>query len=284
MSLVTLNEILPQARKAGHAVGAFNIANYETAKAVIIAAEAEKQPVILQVYQRLMADPYIGALAAMMRNMAVKSSVPVAVHLDHGASFEQVKLAIECGFTSVMFDGSQLPFKENIRQTRCAAEYAHDQGVSIEGEIGHVPFNGAEGATNIPLSTPEEAADFAAKTGVDALAVSIGTAHGYYREEPKIAIDLAQRISDMVAIPLVLHGGSGTPDEKVKAAIRTGFAKVNVATEFQHTFQLRLDTELKKLDGKFLPLDKIMLPPTEDAVTLLRRMIRMFSNPLACPT
>ncbi len=279
MSLVTFNEILPQARKAGRAVGAFNIANYETAKAVIIAAEAEKQPVILQVYQRLMTDPYISALTTMMRNMAEKASVPVAVHLDHGATFEQVKLAIDCGFTSVMFDGSQLPFKENLEQTRQAAEYAHCHGVTIEGEIGHVPLNGTEAAVNIPLSTPEEAAAFAVATGVDALAVSVGTAHGYYCEEPKIAVDLARQISDKVAIPLVLHGGSGTPHEKVKAVIKNGFAKVNVATEFQHTFQLRLQTELQKLNGKFLPLDKLMLPATDDAVAHLRQLIRMFANP-----
>jgi len=140
MALVTFNEILPQARKAGRAVGAFNIANYETAKAVMIAAEAEQQPVILQVYHRLMSDPYISALGAMMRNMAEKASVPVAVHLDHGSTFEQVKLAIDCGFSSVMFDGSQLPFAENLEQTRRAAEYAHRHGVTIEGEIGHVPL------------------------------------------------------------------------------------------------------------------------------------------------
>ena len=279
MALVTFNDILPQARQAGRAVGAFNIANYETAKAVMIAAEAEQQPVILQVYHRLMSDPYISALGAMMRNMAEKASVPVAVHLDHGATFEQVKLAIDCGFSSVMFDGSQLPLAENLEQTRRAAEYAHRHGVTIEGEIGHVPLNGTEAAVNIPLSTPEEAAAFAAETGVDALAVSIGTAHGYYREEPKIAVDLARQISTVVAIPLVLHGGSGTPHEKVKAVIKNGFAKVNVATEFQHTFQLRLQDELQQQGGKFMPLDKLMIAPTDAAVKHLHALIQMFARP-----
>jgi len=278
MALVTFNEILPQARNEKRAIGAFNIANYETAKAVIIAAEAEEQPVIIQVYQRLMGDKFIGSLAAMMRKMAENAAVPVAVHLDHGASFEQVKLAIDCGFTSVMFDGSQLPFAENLAQTAEAAAYAHKHGVSIEGEIGHVPLNGTDGAKNIPLSTPEEAAEFAHKTGVDALAVSIGTAHGYYKEEPKIAVDLAGKINALTGIPLVLHGGSGTPHEKVKAVIRNGFAKVNVATEFQHTFQLQLQKELQQLDGKFLPLDKLMIAPTDAAVTHLRQLIRMFAS------
>ena len=222
---------------------------------------------------------YISALGAMMRNMAEKASVPVAVHLDHGFTFEQVKLAIDSGFSSVMFDGSQLPFAENLEQTCRAAEYAHCHGVTIEGEIGHVPLNGTEAAINIPLSTPEDAAGFVAATGVDALAVSIGTAHGYYREEPKIAVDLARQISAVVAIPLVLHGGSGTPHEKVKAVIKNGFSKINVATEFQHTFQLRLQTELQQLDGKFLPLDKLMLPATDAVVTHLRQLIRMFTRP-----
>ncbi len=278
MSLVTLNEILPQARKKGHAVGAFNIANYETAKAVIIAAEAENQPVILQVYHRLMTDPHIAALAAMMREMAKNASVPVAVHLDHGASFEQVKLAIDCGFTSVMFDGSQLPFKENLEQTRKAAEYAHSHHVTIEGEIGHVPLNSSGAPLSSSLSKPDEVAEFAKESGVDALAVSIGTAHGYYREQPKIEIGLAQQISELVKIPLVLHGGSGTPHEKVIAVIRTGFAKVNVATEFQHTFQLRLADELKKLNGEFMPLDKLMMPATADSVIHLRKLIQMFAK------
>jgi fructose-bisphosphate aldolase, class II len=276
MSLVTLNEILPQARAEGKAIGAFNIANYETAKAVIMAAEAENQAVILQVYQRLMEDKHISALAAMMTNMAENSSVPVVVHLDHGASFDQVKLAIECGFSSVMFDGSQLSLEENIEQTSEAAEYAHKHGVSIEAEIGHVPFGDSD--EPVPLSTPEEAFAFATKAKVDALAVAIGTSHGYYREEPEIDVELAQEISKKIDIPLVLHGGSGTPHEKVKAVIKTGFSKVNVATEFQHTFQLKLEAELNNLNEKFLPVDKIMVPVVENSVDMLRKHIRMFAS------
>lgn len=276
MSLVTLNEVLPEAGKKGIAVGAFNIANYETAKAVIIAAEKENQPVILQVYHRLMGDKHIGALAAMMRHMAENSSVPVVVHLDHGASFEQVKLAIECGFTSVMFDGSQLEFKDNMDQTAEAAEYAHKHGVSIEAEIGHVPFGDSDG--ELPLSTPEEAIEFINGAKVDALAIAIGTSHGYYRTEPKIDVELARAISEKVSIPLVLHGGSGTPMDKVAAVIKTGFAKINVATEFQHAYQLSLESELKALNKKFLPVDKIMVPVVEECVELLCKHIRMFSD------
>lgn len=277
MPLVTFNEILPPARAAGRAVGAFNVAGYETCKAVIVAAEAENQPVIMQVYHRLMADPHIGALAAMMRVMAGEASVPVAVHLDHGASLDQVKLAVDCGFTSVMFDGSQLPPAENVEQTRRAVGYAHARGVTVEGEIGRVPPAGDAGRA--PLTTPGEAAEFAAETGVDALAVAVGTAHGYYRGRPEIALDLARRIGERLApLPLVLHGASDTPPEAVRAVIKSGFAKVNVATEFQHVFQLRLAEELKALDGGFLPLDKLMLPAVESAVGFLRGLIRMFAD------
>ncbi|MBN2642847.1 MAG: class II fructose-bisphosphate aldolase [Victivallales bacterium] len=278
MSIVNFNDILPSARAEKRAVGAFNIANYETAKAVVMAAEAENAPVIIQVYQRLMEDRFIASLGAMMRDMAERSSVPVAVHLDHGVSLEQVKLAIDCGFTSVMLDGSQLPFEENVELTRKAAEYAHEFGVTIEGEIGHVPLNGTEGAENIPLSTPDEARQFALATGVDALAVSVGTAHGYYAKAPEISVDRAREINAVVDIPLVLHGGSDTPMDKVREVIRNGFAKVNVATEFQHAFQLKLQNDINALNGKFLPLDKIMIQPTAAAAEHLRKLIRFFSD------
>ncbi len=279
MSLVTLNEVLPQARTEGRAVGAFNIANYETGKAVIMAAEVENQPVIMQVYQRLMEDPFIPALTSMMRKLAENASVPVVVHLDHGASLDQVKLAIDCGFSSVMFDGSQLPFEDNLAQTRQAAEYAHKHGVSIEGELGYVPLNGTEAAENIPLSTPEEAKQFAEATGIDALAVSIGTAHGYYTKEPQIDVDLSRHISEAVSIPLVLHGGSGTPHDIVRQVLRNGFAKVNISTEFQHKFQAVLKDKLDVLGKKFLPVDKIMINPTQVSSDALRPLIEMFTNP-----
>ena len=277
MAIATLNDILPEARRTGRAVGAFNIANYETAKAVVMAAEAEGQPVIVQVYQRLLGDPHIAALAAMMRRMAEDAAVPVVVHLDHGASLAQVRLAVEIGFSSIMLDGSQLPLAENIAQTMKAVEHARKYGLSVEGEIGHVPLNGAEGTPQIVLSTPAEAAEFARATGVDALAVSIGTAHGYYAREPEIAVELAAEINRAVGIPLVLHGGSGTPADKVRAVIRNGFAKVNVATEFQHLFSRELTAELQGLGGKFVPLDKVMQRPVTAAIEALRGHIRFFA-------
>lgn len=275
MALVTSKEILNAARREKRAVGAFNIGNFETAVAVINAAEAEKSPVIMQVYQRLMGHPRIGALAAMMRRMAEDASVPVAVHLDHGASLEQVELAIRLGFTSVMYDGSNLPFADNIANTRKAVQMAHAAGIFTEAELGHVPIGEKE---NIPLPSVEEVVEFTEKTGVDSLAVAVGTIHGYYKAVPVIDLELGRKAGETVKIPLVLHGGSGTPLDQVRTLIRSGFSKVNLATEFQHEFQKRLTLELEKSGGKFIPVDKLMVPPVEDATALLRKMIRIFAE------
>ena len=274
MALVTFKGILPQARRDGRAVGAFNVANYETAVAVVEAAEAERQPVIIQLYQRLMDDRHVGALVALLRRLAEDCPMPVAVHLDHGASVEQLRRAIDIGFSSVMFDGSTLPWEENLALTQEAAALARKAGVSLEAEIGHVAMGDATA-----LSTPDEAGRFAAATGVDTLAVSVGTAHGYYKEEPRIDLELAAAIGRRVAAPLVLHGGSGTPMEMVKGTIRAGFAKINVATEFQHCFQLALEREMGKQQGKFLPFDKLAVPAVASATEFLRGLIRAFANP-----
>lgn len=276
MPLVTTKEILVPARREGRAVGAFNIANFETGVAVVEAAEAQGRPVILQVYHRLMDGRHIDALAAMMLGLAKSSRVPVAVHLDHGASLAQVELALGLGFTSVMFDGSSRPLGENIRLTREAVKLAAATGASVEAEIGHVPLNTRD---DVPLPTPDEVARFAGETGVDALAVAVGTVHGYYQGEPKINLELGRRAGLATGIPLVLHGGSGTPEATVRALIRSGFAKVNVATEFQHAFQKRLARDLEALDGKFLPLDKLVRPATEEASKLLESFIRLFATP-----
>lgn len=274
MSLVTMRELLPSARAQKRAVGAFNIANYETARAVILAAEREKSPVIIQLYMRLFNSDKAYDLAGSLIRMAERCSQPVALHLDHGESVEQVENALKWGYTSVMFDGSRLPYEENVRFTRRSAELAHSAGASVEGEIGHVAM-GDETA----LTEPEEAEAFAAATGVDALAVSIGTAHGYYKNEPKLDIDRCRAIAERLpGVPLVLHGGSGTPLDQVRKAIENGIAKINVATEFQHTFLKSTETELAALNGKFVPVDKFMDPVTEACAEHIARLIRFFAG------
>ena len=281
MPLVTLREILPDARREGRAVGAFNVANFESACAVVDAAAAEGVPVILQVYHRLMAVPHIGTLAALLRHLAEKAAVPVVTHLDHGTSPEQVRQAAEAGFSSAMFDGSALPLEENIAQTLRAAQIARRHGISIEAEIGRVLPGGAGETDAAPLTDPAEAERFARETGVDALAVAIGTAHGYYRTAPEIRIDLARAVAERVPLPLVLHGGTGTPHARIAAVVRSGFAKVNIATEFQHAFQRALEEELRHLGARFQPLDKLMAPATAAAGTCARDWLRRLRRPSA---
>lgn len=275
MSLVTLSDILPEARASGKAIGAFNVANYETAVSVIMAAEAEQSPVIVQVYQRLLSDPYFPAMAAMLRTLAENSRVPVVLHLDHGASLDQIRQAISLGFSSVMFDASRLPLPENIAMTQQAVALAEKAGVSIEAEIGHVPANDREPT---PYSDPDEVEQFVRETAVDALAVAVGTAHGFYRTPPKISVEIASEIGKRVSVPLVLHGGSDTPLDKVRAVIGAGMAKVNVATEFQYRFEQNLKQQLITLDQKFQPIDLLMKPVVQSATDQLRQMIRFFAN------
>ncbi len=274
MPLVTLNEILPAARKAGRGVVAFNVANLETVAAVVRAAESESAPLIVQVYQRLFNGDHAALVAAMTRRLAESAAIPIALHLDHGVSVEQIKVAIEIGYTSVMIDGSKLSFAENIELTAKAAAIAHRAGVTIEAEIGHVPFGGGK----IELSTAAEAVEFVARTGVDALAVSIGTAHGFYKIEPVLDIERCREIGQSVAIPLVLHGGTGVPDAQVRQAIACGVAKINIATEFQDLFLRGVAAELEKNGGKFVPVDLCFKPVEAQLQGYARNKIRAFAG------
>lgn len=271
--MLTLNDILPQARKEKRAVGAFNVANLETLLSVFKAAEAENSAVIIQVYQRLFNDERAGLIAAMTSRLAANSGIPVVLHLDHGASLEQIRKAIDLGYTSVMIDGSKLSFIENIALTTQAAAIAHQAGVSIEAEIGHVPFG--DGA--IELSTAAEAIEFVKHSGVDALAISIGTAHGFYKKEPVLDIQRASEIGSAVSIPLVLHGGTGVPDEQLKNAIACGVAKINIATELQSMFLRGVAAELGKNGEKFMPLDLYFKPVEERIKEYVRSKIRAFA-------
>lgn len=274
MALVTMKEMLLAARKEGRAVGAFNIANYETARAVLMAAEEEKQPVIIQLYMRLFDSEKAYDLAGLLIRLANRANVPVAIHLDHGNTIKQVKDALAWGYTSVMYDGSRLPFEENVKNTAFCVQYAKSFGASVEGEIGHVAQGDETAITEV-----SEAVEFANATGVDALAVSIGTAHGYYTSEPKLDIERCKAISDALPeLPLVLHGGSGTPLADVRKVIENGVAKVNIATEFMDTYLKSSRSELEKLNGKFLPIDKYFDPIVDECAAHAARLIRFFAG------
>ena len=274
MSLVNMKEMLIQARREKRAVGAFNVANYETAAAVVKAADAEQSPVIIQVYMRLFNSNKAYDLAGTLIRLAHRCKQPVALHLDHGDNVDQVKAALAWGYTSVMYDGSRHPFDENVRITSFCAEYARSFGASSEGEIGHV----AQGDEN-RLTEVDEAVEFANRTGVDALAVSIGTAHGYYRAAPKLDIERCREIADnLPETPLVLHGGSATPLSEVKQAIQAGIAKINIATEFMDTYLKTARRELNELDGKFIPIDKFYDPVIDECTAHAARLIRFFAG------
>ena len=274
MPLTTMKDMLREARREHRAIGAFNVANYEGAAAVVQAAEAEKSPVIIQVFQRLFTSNKAYDLAGMILRLAHRCTQPVAVHLDHGATVQQVKDALAWGYTSVMFDGSRLPFDENVKLTRFCADYAKTFGATCEGEIGHVAQGDETALTDVG-----EAVDFAKQTGVDALAVSIGTAHGYYKSEPKLDIDRCRAIAEALPdVPLVLHGGSGTPLADVRKVIESGIAKVNIATEFMDTYLKTARKELNALDGKFIPVDKFYDPVIEACTEHAARLIRFFAG------
>ena len=253
--LVNMKEMLAQARAEKRAIGAFNVANYETALAVFRAAEAEKSPVIVQLYMRLFDTGKARDLAPTLRGLAERATVPVALHLDHGSTEKQAEDALAWGYTSVMFDGSRLPYAENAARTKAVADRAHAAGATCEGEIGHK------------------------ETGVDALAVSIGTAHGYYKAEPKLDIPRCAAIAEALpGVPLVLHGGSGTPLADVRRAIECGIAKVNIATEFLDTY---IKTTLKvfgDLNGGFVPPDKLADPIVDACAAHVARLIRFFAG------
>jgi ketose-bisphosphate aldolase len=274
MSLVNMKEMLNAARRSKKAVGAFNITNYETAAAVLKAAEAENEPVVIQLYMRLFDSTKAYDLCGTLQRLAFRAKVPVALHLDHGATVKQAKDALAWGYTSVMFDGSRAPYDENARITKFVADYAHAVGATCEGEIGHVAQGDETALTDVA-----EAAAFAKDTGVDALAVSIGTAHGYYKAEPKLDIARCAEIAAALPdTPLVLHGGSGTPLADVRRAIESGIAKVNIATEYLDGYIKATLKTYGDLNGAFVPPDKLADPIMDACAAHAQRLIRFFAG------
>ena len=274
MALVNMKEMLCDAQKAHRAVGAFNITNYETAAAVLKAAEAENEPVIIQLYMRLFDTGKAYDLCGMLQRLAHRGKVPVALHLDHGNTVKQATGALAWGYTSVMYDGSRSSYEENVKWTRYVADYAHALGATCEGEIGHVAMGDETALTDVA-----EAESFAKATGVDALAVSIGTVHGFYKQEPKLDIPRCQAISDALPeTPLVLHGGSGTPLADVRRAIEAGIAKINIATEFLDGYIKSTLKVYGDLNGGFVPPDKLADPIIDACAAHVQRLIKFFAG------
>lgn len=234
MPLVTSEAMLLKAQAGGYAVGAFNVENMEMVQAVIAAAEETHAPVILQTTPSTVKYASLALYYANAAAEAAKASVPIAIHLDHGNSFELAMQALRTGYTSIMIDGSHSPFEENIALTRRVVDAAAPNNVPVEAELGKVggkedDLDGGSGG----YTDPEEAREFVERTGVTSLAVAIGTAHGVYKGEPRLDVERLKEIRKLVSVPLVLHGASGLSDESVKSCIREGICKVNFATELR---------------------------------------------------
>ena len=237
--LVTMKEMLSDARKHHYALPAFDVSNYEMMRAVLDVCEEEKSPALLMGLGVDLGGKGLPLITSMVKAASDHYTVPVCLHLDHATDLDSIKAAIHAGFSSVMFDGSELPFKENARKTAEVVKYAHPLGITVEAELGHVgnAMVGNEKATVFnenaedTLTVPGEVIRFVKETDVDALAVAIGTSHGVYKSTPTLRIDRLDEITAVCDRPLVLHGGSGTPDVQIREAIAHGVTKINIYSD-----------------------------------------------------
>lgn len=276
MPLVSMKEMLIKARDEGYAVGQFNVNNLEFAQAILQAAEEEKSPVILGVSEgagRYMSGfkTVVKMIEGLMEDLNI--TVPVAIHLDHGSSFEKCKEAVDAGFTSVMIDASSKPFEENVRITSQVVEYAHARGVSVEAELGIV--GGQEDdvvGEGIIYADPQECKELVERTGVDCLAPALGSVHGPYKGEPKLGFKEMEEIGQLTGVPLVLHGGTGIPLKDIQKAISLGTAKINVNTENQIAQAKRVREVLAEKPDLYDP--RKYLGPGREAIkeTVMQKM------------
>jgi ketose-bisphosphate aldolase len=277
LSFVTLREILADCQREGWAVPAFDVINFETVIASLEGAAAERAPVILMVLPSHTPLSQWPGLVALVRAQAACLDLPVCLHLDHAINLEQVEAALDLGFSSVMIDGSTLPLAANISLTRQVVDAAHVRGVSVEAELGHVGggdevLDEVEAASR--LTPVGDAARFVAETEIDALAVAIGTVHGLYRAEPKLDFERLAALRASVPVPLVMHGGSGTPDQDIQRAIREGICKINIWTEVSMAFAATLKEQLSDPKAGH-PLYKVMAAAQVTAQDMVQQKIRL---------
>lgn len=267
--LVNMNEVLRPAKKNRYAVGLFNAVNLELARGIISAAESTRSPVIMGTAEVLLPYGPLEEVSYYLIPMAKKASVPVVIHLDHGLSYDLCIKALKLGFSSIMYDCSTDTYEENVRKVKEMADIAHSYGATIEGELGHVGDNegSAEGSSHLSdpsafFTDPKMSKDFVERTGVDALAIAVGNAHGAYKFPPKLDFERIRTIANTVNVPLVLHGGSGLSDSDFKKAIHEGISKVNIFTDINVA---AVEAEFKK----FQSMDKgiiDLIPAAVEAV------------------
>jgi len=254
---VPMKEMLEDARKNHYAIPAFDVSNYEMMRAVLEACEEEKSPALLMGLNVDVEGRGLPIITSMVRGAAEHFNIPVCFHIDHATDYDSIKAACDAGVSSVMFDGSILPFEENARRTAEVVKYAHSKGITVEAELGHVGNAMVGNEADCPededpsetLTVPEEVARFVDITNVDALAVAIGTSHGVYKKTPTLRIDRLDEITAVCDRPLVLHGGSGTPDEQLQEAIRHGITKINIFSDVVSAMNLALKSKLNAIEN-----------------------------------
>lgn len=278
----TNSELMTKARAGGYAVGAFNTNNLEITKSIFKAAKDEQAPIILAVSPSAAKYAGIENLVALARIAAQETGVPVSVHLDHGTEFEHLVQAIRAGFSSIMYDGSKHPYEENVRLTAEAVRLGHAAGISVEGELGRLV--GTEDQITVTereasMTDPDQALDFVERTGIDALAVSIGNAHGWYKGKPELHFDRLKAIKDKIGDKalLVLHGASGIPDEDIKTAISLGVTKINIDTETRDAFKRGVAGFMQENPDVIDPR-KILKPAMEEMYKIVSGKIRLFES------
>ena len=278
MALVKMKDLLKRAEEKNIGCGAFSVGNMEMVKGAIRAAEELNTPIILQIAEVRLKNSPLHLMGPMMVQAAKEAKVDVAVHLDHGLTFETVDKALELGFTSVMLDASTLPFEENITRVKAVVEKARKYGATVEAELGLV--GGSEDGScdhGIRCTDPDDAVVYARETGIDALAVAIGNAHGNYPVAPTLAFDVLEKIHEKVDIPLVLHGGSGITDKDFQKAISLGIRKVNIATASFNSLTAHVEKYMESTDKhNFFDLNEAMVQGTYENV---KRHILVFNEP-----
>jgi len=280
MPLVNLKELMEKAEKGKYAVGAFNCNNMEIVQAIVEAAVEENSPVIIQASQGAIKYAGLDYIVALVKTAADSADIPICLHLDHGTDFDQVKDCIDKGFSSVMYDGSKHPIEENIRITKDVMKLAKAKNVSVEGELGKI--GGTEDDVHVDekdamYTKPEEAKYYVDKTGVDALAIAIGTAHGQYKGEPKLRYDILAEVKKLVDTPIVLHGSSGVPDETIRKAIEGGVRKINIDTNIREAFVKGVHQAIEANPEEIDPR-KILGPAKEEMKKIIKEKIRLFGS------
>ena len=284
--LVSMKEMLEDARVHHYAIPGFDISNLDMLTSVLDACEEQRSPALLMALGIDLEDRALPILTAAVQEAAKHYRIPVCFHLDHATNLAQIKRACEAGFSPVMFDGSVLPFVENAARTQEVVEYAHAIGVTVEAELGHVGNamvgNEADSARNESpedtLTVPEEAARFVDITDVDALAVAIGTAHGVYAKTPTLRIDRLDEITAVCNRPLVLHGGSGTPDEQMATAIRHGITKINIFSDVVAAMNKGLKETLNTVENPATWPFLVFAEAREGMRSVIRDKIRTFGS------